>query len=324
MGFPDVLRFSALSGPLADIRRDLTQSSTELVTGRKQELGKVLGAQSGDYSLVAKALADAETSRDRLTLAGNRLSAISIPLKQIREELNSFATQAQTLLINDGFAESTTVQDAQSQIRQILTGLNTSFAGRNLFSGDAVDRAALASADDFFAAIDVALVGATDEASTDAAITAFFAPGGEFDTSIYQGGAGEAASVQLPTGGNIDFSIKADDEAVRTALEGLVRVAYAPDDASPDFALNGIDQIRQAETRLIALESNVGRQQNIIDNTLEAVEQEKTILELTEDSYAGVDAFEAANRVQTLELQLQTAYTVTSRLSRLTLTNFIR
>lgn len=324
IGFPDVVRFNALSGPLADIRRGLTEASTELVTGRKQNLGRVLGAEAGDYNLVAKALGDADTSIDRLTLTNNRLSAIAIPLNQLRSQLTDYVVETDSLLVGDSFSNSTLSSGAKAEIRQVITSLNTSYAGRNLFSGDAAAQPSTVTADEFFTVLDTALAGATDEASLDTAITAFFAPGGDFDTQIYQGGAGNASDVRLPTGGSISYDVKADDQAFRDALEGLVRVAYAPADNQTAFARNGINQIRDAETRLIQLEADVGRQQNLVDSSIEAITQEKLILAENENTFAGADVFEAADRVKALELQLQTAYTITARISQLTLTNYIR
>ncbi|RFB04745.1 flagellin [Parvularcula marina] len=324
IGFPDALRFNSLSGPLADIRRDLTQASVELVTGRKQNLGRVLGVEAGDYNIVAKALADADTSIDRLTLSNNRLSATQIPLHQIRTALTDYAVETDSLLVTDEFVNTTISADAKSQIRQIFTSLNSSYAGRNLFSGDSVESAATSTADEFFTAIEASLAGATDAATLDTAIDTFFAPGGDFDTLIYQGGAGFASAVRLPTGGTVSFQLKADDQSFRTALEGLVRVAYAPQEGQVDFAREGVTLVRNAEALLIQHEAELGRQQNLIDNSIDAVNQERLILAETENTFAGADPYEAAALVQNLELQLQTAYTVTARISRLTLTNFVR
>lgn len=324
LGFPDVVRFNALSGPLTDIRRDLSQASTEFVTGRKQNLGRVLGAEAGDYNLVAKALADTETAIDRLTLANNRLSAIAIPLNQIRTQMTDYVVETEALLVDDNFVNSTIKPGAQAQIRQLITSLNSSYAGRSLFSGDNVETPSTVDSDAFFTIVDTALAGATDAASLDTAITAFFAPGGDFDTQVYQGGAGKASEVRLPTGGSVTYDIKADDQAFRNALEGLVRIAYAPVDGQTAFSRQGVDLVRRAEAQLIQHEADVGRQQNLVDTSVERITQEKLILAENEDRLAGADAFEAANRVQALELQLQSAYTMTARISQLSLTNYIR
>lgn len=324
VGFPDQLRSAILNRPIQDIRRDLATASLEAVTGRKENLAVSLGSRTGEYNLVAKALTDIKAGLDRLTLAESRLSATAVPLKAIRVSVNEFATTAEFTIGNDGFETSDVSQAAREQIEYVMSSLNTDYAGRNLFSGDQVSVSALPDASELFEAIDTALGGATDEASIDAALDAFFADGGTFDTDIYQGGDDEAAAILLSNRGRVNFSVKANDPSIKSALEGLARLAYAQPEASEEYLDGAISDIRKGETGLISLEASLGRKQNRVESEINALYEEQSILKQTEDRYAGVDGFEAATRLNNLELQLEAAYTVTARISQLSLTNYIR
>lgn len=324
IGYPDLLRFATLNRPTLELRQQLTDVSKELVTGRKSDLARDLGRNVGDYNLVSKALADIEASQNRLALAGNRLDATELPIKALRENLTGYAAETQSILLTSGKADEVTRNAAESRINSVFSALNSSFGGRFLFSGDAVDRPPLAGADEFFTALEAAIGGATDEVSIDTAITAFFADGGDFDTLIYQGGTGDAASVQLSSGDSLSYNTRANDPAFKSLLEGYTRIAYAAEEISPDYLNGAVDQLFSAETLLLDQESFIGEQQSKLATALELSNEEKVILGESENDYAGVDPFDAATRLQNLEIQLQAAFTVTARLSQLSLTNFIR
>ena len=273
---------------------------------------------------MAKALKDIDSGLDRLALAESRLTATSLPLKSIRVSVNDFATTSEFAIGNESFDLAQVSRNAREEIESVMSTLNTDYAGRNLFSGDQVGVSALPDPSAFFDAVDTALAGATDEASINAALDAFFADGGTFDTDIYQGGDEEAASILLSNGGRVTFSVKANDPAIKSALEGLTRLAYAQPDPSDDYLRGAISDIRKGESELITLEASLGRKLNRVDSEISALYEEQGILKETEDRYAGVDGFEAATRLNNLELQLEAAYTVTSRISQLSLTNYIR
>lgn len=323
LGFPDQLRAALLAEPTQLLRRQLSEASLEVVTGRKTNLSESLGARAGEYSLVTKAINDLDGFVERMTLGQSRLSAMTIPITSMQKTISGFAEEAEFALGTDGYVSSAVQETAMQQVGAAISSLGASYAGRSLFGGDEVNASPIASEEEFFASFETAISGATDEASLDAAITAYFADGGTFDTDIYQGGTDEAAAIRLPDGGRIRYTVMANDPAFKSTLEGLVRIAYAPDDASSSF-LNGATSIlRQGQDSLVGLEAALGLQQNRLDTALENAQQEKAVLQETENDYAGVDEYEAVTRLTNLQTQLEAAYTVTSRLSRLNLTNFI-
>ena len=225
--------------------------------------------------------------------------------------------------INGEVGRSQTSATARSHLESVFTSLNSQQGGRALFAGDDVTGVALTDVETFLASVEAALGGATDQATIDTTITAFFADGGTFDTSIYTGGDGEAASVRLPDGAVVDYSIKADDPSIKTLVEGLTRLAFLPADVDTPYVENAATQIVSGKTGIASLQADVGRQTNLVSLAEGLAAEEKRLLQENENALVGIDPFEAASNVQRLEVQLQAAYQLTARLGRLSLLNVL-
>lgn len=323
-GFPDLIRTAIFNQGITQAKTSLAEASIELVTGIKENLSIELSGQVGEYNLVSKALADIESSEARVTLADNRLSQTGNTVGAIRSVVEAYSSEAQAALVNNEAYGLVEVQaSAVTQIDSIMTLLNTSYGGRSLFSGDEVGQDAVVSSDVLLTEIANAIGGATDEATIDAAITAFFDDGGGYDTLIYQGGAGEASEVQLTSGLAVQYETKADAQAFKDSLEGLVRITYTTSSSSSDWANTATANLSGGVAGLIEIEANIGRERNLIDTAKGLMEEETMLLTESKTALDGVDVYEAANRVQALEAQLEAAYTVASRLSQLSLTSYI-
>ena len=75
---------------------------------------------------------------------------------------------------------------------------------------------------------------------------------------------------------------------------------------------------------LVRLRAELGAAQERISVAQDAADAESNTLQRTRNDLAGVDQYEAATRFTALEAQLESLYTVTARLSALSLTNYIR
>ncbi|WOI52702.1 flagellin [Parvularcula sp. LCG005] len=323
--YPDAGRLSSFYRVVNLAREQLAQASTEMVTGQKANPSRALADRVGEYNLVSKALVDIDAAKGRLGLAENRLAQTSVSLDSVRSVLDGFSTEAVQNLLQTGEVGRTQTQaTARSNIEAVMTFLNTRHGGRSLFAGDEVSNDAMAKPAALLAGLEAAIGSATDAATINTAIADYFAPGGGFETDIYEGGSGFAASVELSNGSVVDYGIRADDQAFKDTLEGLARLAFIPDGVDFDWAEQAVQQLGRGESAVVALQADIGRQQRMIEENLDINAQEKIILTETSDNLIGVDALEAATRVQTLEAQLEAAYTVTARLARLTFTDYIR
>lgn len=326
-GAPGLDSFGQLSRTVSQVRADLSRAATEAVTGDRQDLDRVLGARAGELNLVNKALTDIETNEGRLSLAANRLRQTNAALGAIRQTTAGLGERALTdTVLGGAIGAAETADTARSALAQVVSTLNAGHAGRALFAGDEVDGAAVASANDILSAVEAALVGSVDGADASGRIEAFFAIGGDYDTVVYQGGAGEASAASLGDGSSVRFEAKADDPALRDTLQGLVRLAVL--DAVPGddtvWVEGAASLLKTGEAGLIEIEARGGLAANRVQSTLEANTTERLVLSETREALAGRDAFEAAAEVQRLEIQLEAAYTLTARIARLNFADFIR
>jgi flagellar hook-associated protein 3 FlgL len=209
----------------------------------------------------------------------------------------------------------------------VLGALNTSFDGRNLFSGAASDRAAVAPLQTLLAETGAAISGAATPADKRAALDAYFAPGGGYDSSVYGGATEDAAALTLPDGQEAPSLMRADDEGLKNLLKGLVVLAHTvdlPPMAMADWVRQGADLIASGGEAVVAEQARVGATLSALGRAEASLAEDKLIAGRTLDRIVGRDVFEAASETQALEQRLQAAYTLTSRIGRLSLTNFLR
>ncbi|MBB4659617.1 flagellin [Parvularcula dongshanensis] len=327
VGLPDALFLGSLHRTSTRLRTELSRASAEMVSGERQDLSRTLGARAGELALVNKALGDVDASASRMALAQNRLRLAGDAVGTVREMIDGYGARALTDVTLGGAAGLIeTSNTARALLSQTVTTLNVQHGGRTLFAGDATDGRALADAGAILDSVRAELTGAADAAELDARLTAFFAEGGGFDTQVYMGGTGSAGGVALSDGSVVPFAARADSQAVRNTIEGLVRLALGPElgEGGVEWTRAAAGKLEAAGQGLVAEAAANGLAANRLDAEAEAKAAERLVLTATRESLAGRDAFEAAAEVQRLEAQLEAAYTVTARLSRLSFTDYMR
>lgn len=225
---------------------------------------------------------------------------------------------------------STVAGDARGALDGIVAALNTSVAGRHLFSGVAVDAPPLPPAGELLAELRTAMAPALTPADALAAADAFFGAGGGFETLIYQGAGESLAPVQLGGGESADLDLRADHAAFRTTMKAVAVAALADDpgltlDDAGRRALFGdvLEGILTAKDSQVAVQADLGFAEERIDRASSRIQAEITSLRLARNEFLAVDPYEAATELEAVQLQLETLYTVTARVSHLSLVNFL-
>src|SRR6056297_3117928 len=176
-----------------------------------------------------------------------------------------------------------------------------------------------------------AVAGATDAADLVSRIDAWFdAPGGPFETTGWLG-EGEAPRVRLGEGGEAAISVRADAREFRDVLKALALVATVSDPAyaGPAHAVDevletGAKRAISAVEAVVGLRAEIGLSEARIEESQAAAQARRAALDVAWNDAVMRDPFEAASAFQALETQIQTAYTVTVRISRLTLADMLR
>jgi flagellar hook-associated protein 3 FlgL len=222
--------------------------------------------------------------------------------------------------------------DARARLGSVVSALNARDAGRALFAGTATDGAAVAGADDLLAQLAADIGPQASAADLAAAVNDWFdAPGGGFYTHGYLGAGTDLSPASIAPGQTADPALRADDPALRELLAGYATAALLDrglldgqaDQRAAALLLAGT-RIMEGDAALATLGARVGREEARIEEAATANAAEAAALEEARAALVGVDAYRTATALTEAETQLETLYAVTARLSRLSLTEFLR
>jgi flagellar hook-associated protein 3 FlgL len=313
----------AFGQTVASLRESITRTAQEATTGRYSDLTAQLSGRIGTAMLSQKAVEDIGLRREQVTLREGRLEVTQRSLTLMNERVAGLDTKMRDAVISqDERLQGLTARDAEAALGQVFNLLNVRFGERFLFAGDATDTQPLGSPGDLLAAIrslaDVA-VSATDFAV--ALETYFNAPGGGWQTSALR----SAIDASDPD------AVTANDASIVKLISGLAVMALSDPasspalfKANPDISLAGAEQVSAGLSDLTNLRADRGVTQSQIEMEKASLDIEETIFTKELNSLWARDQYEAASALKQLETALEASYMLTSRLSSLSLLNFLR
>lgn len=328
-GFPNLLQYTRLNGAVANLKMQSEQARIEVVTGRKADLKIALGSDIGNVQLMQKAIDDLAGFRQSATNGLGRAAVTQLSLGRAAEEAATLGADLLSALgVEDESGVTLAGVRAKLDLESAIAGFNERYEGRALFSGDAVDQTPLADTETLLTDIRGIYAGAADATQFEIDLDFYFNdPAGGFATGIYQGGAGDAPSVEISDGDLVAYSAKADEPAVRDLFRSLATIVVAAEvSPSPDrtqILSNAGEGIIEAGIGLTEIRSRVGAAEGRMQAALDRLNAEEPILTAAFNEKTSVDSFETASRLQQLEAQLQTSFVLTARISQLSLANFI-
>lgn len=317
----------------AGLKAQLTRLGTELTTGQKQDLGKALAGDFGPFAAIERSLSSVAAYTTGNTEAAGRLAAAQLALGNVQDMSQSLGPALLTASrARDVTLIGATAEDARQKFGAVVASLNTRVADQTLFAGAATDRPALANSETMLDDIVVAVSGESTAAGIIAAVDAWFdIPGSGFETLGYTGSNADIGPRVIADGETIDVSMRADDPVIRDALKGFALAALMAQnvlagnadeqaalmEASAERMLTNDGAITTMRARLGAAEARVEDAQ--ARNAAEAAAYELARVELV-----GVDPYQAATELEAVYSQIETLYTVTARIARLSFTDYMK
>ena len=312
-----------------DIRTRLNTLTNELSTGKTSDLTRALG-DTTLFRDVGRRLDLATAQMSNAQEIGQRLAAMQSFLGNVDQERSQLLDTLVTVS-----AEATPEQigsataAAEDTFESIVATMNTRFGGQALFSGNATDTEPLASAADMLASLRTTVAGAPDPTTAIAQIEAWFdTPGGGFETVGYISPETGAAVRQIDPSTSITVEAKADVPAIRDLLKAAAIAALAEDVGLPNR--DSAEMIRDASTRLLSnarplteLRARLGASEGRTEAASSQLAAQITTLGVLRNSMDAADPFDTASALQEVQTQLETHYTVTARLSQLSLSGYI-
>ena len=314
----------------ADLRGQVQRASQEIATGKHSDIGQVMRGDVAPLLAVDASLArlaayrtnttDAafQTAAQQSAVAGlSQLAAgITVTLMGARD----FPTPAQI---------SATAADARGRLASAVGLINTQASGRAVFSGVATDTAPLGRVEGMLAALQTAAATSTTAGQVEAAVNGWFADPLGFGT-FYQGGAPLSAAPIAP-GEAADLSTTAMDPAIRDTLAGFAMAALIDlgvlagnNEERGRLAQIAGQTLHRTEDARITLAARIGTVEGQIESARTRNAAEATSLGILRSDIGSVDPYEAATRLENVRAQLESLYLVTARVSRLSLTEFMR
>ncbi|MEP1520639.1 flagellin [Ascidiaceihabitans sp.] len=315
----------------SSLRAEMSKLNQELTSGQVADIKSIL---AGNFSY----LSDIETSMSHLNAyktssaeATQFTSAMQSALDVVQTQSTDLGTNILSVVAGgiDAVSRQVTVE-AREQLGAIVNTLNTDLAGRSIFSGTASNQAPLASSTDILNSVRSVMAGQIGPNDKLAAVDAWFADPAGFDAVIYQGSSDAMAPFRLSEHEDLSLDVRANDKAIKDVIRNVAVAALANDAAlGIDFTeraalLNdaGVGLMTNAAD-VTALRANIGFIEERIDDIATRNSIESTSLEYAKGALLSVDPYETATRLEEVQFQLQSLYTVTVRSSELTLVNFL-
>jgi flagellar hook-associated protein 3 FlgL len=313
-------------------RVELAHRSHELTTGQVQSAARHLRGDIAALHSIEGRLARLGGYQDALA---QTVTAFDIAQDALGKVAQSGGALTQKLVLTaqstaGPSARALAAQAARMALEETIAALSVSVAGRTVFAGVQSDRAPLVSADALLAALGAELAGLATEAEVTATLDAFFDDPVRFQAAAYRGGPAATGGV-IDDGQPAPALPTADDPAIRGQLKsmamvvlidnGALSLSAAEENAVQQRAMTGL---LESGAALAALQARVGDVQEALDQRLTRLSVARDRLELARQEMVGVDSYKAAMALEQSRVQLESIYTVTARIARLSLTEYLR
>lgn len=327
----DLSRAYAMQARNSTLKQDIERLTTELSTGQTADLRTAVGSNAAYVSDLERSLTKLD-GYDLATLeAGQFASGVQAALTYI-DDLNTSFRDAMLNTSGSALGANTTtnVATAFQTLGSVIGALNTSVGGRSVFSGMATDTAPLAPIDDLLADLSTVMAGAGSVDDMMAAAQAWFDDPAGFGATGYLGSDTDLAPMGLSDVESVSITVRGDDPVLRETLRNLAMVALAND---PALALTSIQQSELIEKTtanvvatsgtLIDLQAAVGVTENRIETLSVRRSAERSSLEVARNNLLSIDPFQSATELEQVQFQLESLYAITSRMSQLSLVNYL-
>ncbi|MDP4034456.1 MAG: flagellin [Pseudorhodobacter sp.] len=315
----------------AALKSDLQTLSTELATGRVADTAKQTRGDLAPLSAI-----DATLSRLRAYGSATAESALFTQgMQTVLASVEQLASDFGPVLLQSSSPGNPGVvanlgTEARQKFETVVSLLNTRMGDRTLFAGQATDSAALADPETILSALDTAISGATSALDVQTAISDWFDDPGGYAAIAYLGG-NALAPLPIAQGEAAHIGVTAMDPAIRETLKGLAMAAMldrgalaAAPAARADLARRAGDSLMASQTDRAGMAAGLG----VVEARIEAASTRNTAessgLEIARLGIVSVDPYETATKLEATQTRLETLYTITARLSRLSLMDFLR
>lgn len=339
--------FSRFSEPsVAQTRAKLVDAQRELSSGRWSDVGYKLGSRNGFVVDIRAQLGFVDALLNTNVVVETRADATQIALENMVKETESLF-EATTAARSDQVSADLVKNIATEGSKAIASSINTSVDGVYVFSGINSETPPVK---DYFGvpkpasrqAVDAAFLAEFGFAQTDPAVSTISAAAMEsfidnafsnlFDDPAWATNWSSASDDLMKTRISFSETLETSQSANRSVIRKLV-MAYT---MVADLGIDGLSKpafektmerasqmTREVVDGLNNVRADVGVAQQRVQAAQDKLGLQQDMFERMVGKFENVDPYEAATKVSNLSTQLETAYTLTARLERLSLVNFL-
>lgn len=316
------------------LKSTMNQLTKEVVTGEHSDIARALRGDLTALSGIDRSM-KLLTSYDVVTA---EVDLATNAMQTVLDSIRNSASDTGATLISSATTSSTAMLDAATgdaavKFTSLISSLNTNVGGRYLFGGAATGDAPVSSSSDILSQIKSAISGVTVVSDIIAAVDDWFdAPVGStgYRNDAYLGSQSPAGPFNIAEGERITVDVSAASPEVRDLLKGYALAALV-DDGLAEGNISGRSILAQAageriiagEGKIASLQGKVGTIQGQVESAQARNAAETSALELARNKLVSTDPYETATALEAVKGQLETLYTLTSRLSGLSLVDYI-
>ena len=338
----NVLRQSVLT-----MQQQMSDASSEVTTGHYADTGLTLGGLTGSSLSLQSQVSELQTITTTNGIVGTRLGTTQTILGSLQTSaqnlLNSLVS-ANTSSAGAGVVQQTAVND----LKTLTSSLNTTLDGDYIFGGTNTSEQPIV---DYFGS------NATNKSDVDNAFqTAFGVTQSDSGVSSISGANMgsflDATFGPMFTGSTASWSpdwSKASDQVLTTSIStsetadtsvsanatpfkqlaqaytmlGELGTANLNSDAYQALSSRAQSLLTSGISGLINIQANVGATQSNITDSTTTMSLQMNILSTQVSNLQSVDPYEASTRVTDLQTQIETAYSLTSQIHKLSLVNYL-
>lgn len=313
------------------LKQDMTRLSNELTTGHvadtaRRTKGDMMPISGLDASL--SRLTGYSAITDEIGLFAG---AIQTTLSTI-EGMSSDLTSALFSVATGGSAQQVDAVAAEAfqKLDATLSLFNSRFGDRSLFAGAASDGPAVIDTESLMVALENVISGARSPEEIATAVSDWFDSPAGFSATGYLGGQ-PLTAVPISAGDEVAVDVTANDPAIRNTLKGLSMAALLDRGVLSGQSADRLDLAKragaslfQSQTERVNLAAHLGLAEAHIEAASVRNSNEKVSLQIARNTITSADPYETASKLEETQAQLEMIYSLTARMTRLSLLDYMR
>ncbi|MCW1412064.1 flagellar hook-associated family protein [Rhizobium sp. 1AS11] len=336
---------NAMRLTIRQAQNQMTKATMEATTGVYADIGVSLGgnaARSVDFSREVDRIASIKSSNSLVTA---RMESSQLGLSKMKDVGDGLVSKLTALQgSHDPGSITVAIQSATSALSTMMDTANTMVNGEYLFSGintdvqPLTDKTTATSADIVTALNTYAtglgksvsdLTGTEMETFITTTVEPMFTEAAWTDpTTGWSQASSQNMTSRISNSEVIESSTNANSEGMRYfALASVMTSALLgqglSSDAMSTVSKQAISYTTKATSGLVTQASQLGLSQERVKKSNDALDAQSNIIKNKLVDLQGVDPYEASTLVKTLETQLETAYTIVSKIQQLSLVNYL-